>query len=140
VISVEVQGGIPKIEVGGLDTMRRCAEIMRHGILTTFSEGGYPGRWAPLKSGGPSYLFRGGDLWGSINQSNQVIGDDFAEVYSRGVRYGIYHQTGTRKMLARPFMVWRQDMIDAIVDTVGESARFEGFVNTGEYNISRSSE
>ena len=45
------------------------------------------------------------EMTGRLKQSLHIAwGRDWAQVYS-GVKYGVYHQTGTRKMPARPFMV-----------------------------------
>jgi phage gpG-like protein len=131
VIEVKVEGTIPEIAVGGRDTMEECSRIMLDGIQRTFYEGGYPGRWAPLRSKpfGPATLFRTGRLFGSLRPDSD---EDSAEVSVPGtLRYGAYLHYGTRKMVARPFMLWREDMIEQVMDVVGESVRFEQSLPTG---------
>jgi len=53
------------------------------------------------------------EFTGRLKQSiNTAWGKDWAQVYT-GVEYGVYHQTGTKKMPARPFMVMpEQDLAD----------------------------
>jgi len=57
---------------------------------------------------------------GRLKQSiNTAHGKDFAQVYT-GVRYGVYHQVGTRKMPARPFMVMPKSDLAEIRDYIAQ--------------------
>ena len=59
-----------------------------------------------------------GRLSGSYKMA---YGNDFAEVYSAGVDYAIYHEKGTRHMPARSFL-WVDDMAwQTILKLGGES-------------------
>jgi phage gpG-like protein len=123
-IKVKVEGEVPEVKVGGEDTMTLCALIMEEGVQNIFHAGGY-GMWAPLKSRpfGPARLFRTGKLYGSLTPDH---GEDWAEVsVPRAVPYGAYLHYGTKKMVPRPFMYWRDAMVREVLDIVGESVRFE---------------
>jgi len=90
-------------------TMRDIGIYMKSKVMDNFEAEGNP-RWKPLSKkylerklqvkGTSSILEFHGKLKQSI--STQTTGQ-YAKVFT-GVKYGVYHQTGTRKMPARPFM------------------------------------
>ncbi|RLG91053.1 MAG: phage virion morphogenesis protein [Candidatus Hecatellales archaeon] len=100
--------------------MRDVAQLMRVSVEKNFeAEGrdktGATHTWAPLAKSTQKRRakYKGEankahpilEMTGRLKQSiNTAHGRDYAQVYT-GVRYGVYHQTGTRKMPARPFML-----------------------------------
>ena len=57
--------------------------------------------WAPLKEGGPATLNRTGGLIGSIMA---IPGGGMSASIVVGAPYAVYHEMGTSKMPARPFL------------------------------------
>jgi phage gpG-like protein len=131
-----IEGEIPEVKVGGIETMRQCAEVMREGLRLTFLNRGYLQQWANLADGRPATLFRTGRLQNSMDQ---FISDDFAEV-GTDVFYASYLHFGTRKMVARPFMLWREDMKEGVLKIMGDSVKFVDAKKPTEINIVRGSE
>lgn len=100
--------------------MRDVAQTMKSTVNKNFEaegrdEMGRPHTWKELARSTQKVRerYKGSDkkahpileFTGRLKQSiNTAYGRDYAQVYS-GVKYGVYHQTGTRKMPARPFMV-----------------------------------
>jgi len=88
-------------------------------IDKNFKAGGQPTRWAPLKAstiarrrGGSSRpLMDTGTLKNSIGW--RVTGN--AVSIAPSVAYGKYHQTGTRNMVARPFIMIQDEDVPRIV-------------------------
>lgn len=91
--------------------MNDISVYMKREVMDNFKAQGRPTKWRPLSerysafksqsagSGKPILEFHG-KLKQSINAKSTNAN---AEVKT-GVLYGVYHQTGTRKMPARPFM------------------------------------
>ena len=100
--------------------MRNIAQMMRSTVDKNFEAEGRDERgrthiWKELASStqGRRAKYKGEakkahpilEFTGRLKQSiNIAWGKDWAQVYT-GVKYGVYHQTGTKKMPARPFMV-----------------------------------
>ncbi|PJK10942.1 phage virion morphogenesis protein [Lysobacteraceae bacterium NML08-0793] len=87
----------------GLDTsglMADIGEILLKSTQRRFETGLAPdgNAWAPLKSGGPSRLTRGGTLGGQIYASS---GDDWAELTAT-TEYARWHQEGTQPYIIEP--------------------------------------
>jgi len=96
--------------------LRDIGIYMKKEVMDNFAAEGRPNRWHPLSkkyaarkaasmgAGKPILEFHG-----KLKQSINVrTGTNKTEV-NTGVKYGVYHQTGTRKMVARPFMPDRKN-------------------------------
>jgi len=90
-------------------TMRDIGVYMKNGVMKNFEAEGRP-RWKPLSQKYLEYkLEKKGvskilEFHGKLKQSISIRSTQtYAQVYT-GVKYGVYQQTGTRKMPARPFM------------------------------------
>ncbi|APT75287.1 hypothetical protein LN42_01940 [Marinitoga sp. 1137] len=102
--------------------MKDAALIMKQSVLKNFDEQGTEnGKWKDLSKStkehkkrkkGTAYpiLVDSGKLKKSFNTSYTKY---TAKVWT-GVKYGVYHQTGTRKMPKRPFMHIRDEHIEII--------------------------
>lgn len=108
--------------------MRDIAQMMRSTVNKNFEvegrdESGRTHTWKPLA---PSTQKRRAEykgeqykahpileFTGRLKQSiNTAYGKNWAQVYT-GVEYAVHHQTGTKKVPARPFMVMpKQDLAD----------------------------
>ncbi len=100
-ITVDVPAGI-KDATQGFDAMlQELGSTMHAQTMENFDGSHDPGGapWAPTKRGG-QILVDTGALRGSIDF---IVGSDSVEVGSN-VFYGAFHQSGTSKMVARPFI------------------------------------
>lgn len=91
--------------------MRDISVYMKHEVLKNFEAQGRPDKWKPLSeryarfkslsagSGKPILEFHG-----KLKQSINTRYTNNNAMARTGVLYGVYQQTGTRKMPARPFM------------------------------------
>lgn len=128
-----VQGAFAKlVQLGKSDGMtRKMANVLREDAEEAFEAEQSPDgkKWEDLdpvykksrfaKGYDGKMLHRTGQLIDSLNID---YGDDFAAV---GVSesYGIYHQLGTKKMSARPFLGVSEDGIDEIKDILKNAIR-----------------
>ena len=128
-----VQGAFAKlVQLGKSDGMtRKMANVLREDAEEAFETEQSPEgkKWEDLdpvykksryaKGYDGKMLHRTGQLIDSLNID---YGDDFAAV---GVSesYGIYHQLGTKKMSARPFLGVSEDGIDEIKDILKNAIR-----------------
>ena len=128
-----VQGAFAKlVQLGKSDGVtRKMANVLREDAEEAFETEQSPDgkKWADLdpvykksrfaKGYDGKMLHRTGQLIDSLNID---YGDDFAAV---GVSesYGIYHQLGTKKMSARPFLGVSEDGIDEIKDILKNAIR-----------------
>lgn len=91
--------------------MRDISLLMKEAVMNNFEDEGNPTRWKALAEStrrakmikyGPGKQILEGSGWlkQSINASSTA---NEAAVYT-GVFYGVYHQTGTRRMPQRAFM------------------------------------
>lgn len=105
--------------------MRDISVYMKKQVLDNFEAEGRPERWKPLSK---KYLEYKLSVKGvsKILEFHGELGQKFntrsswkdAQVFS-GVKYGVYHQTGTRKMPARPFMPDKKNMDMPPFDNLG---------------------
>lgn len=128
-----VQGAFAKlVQLGKSDGMtRKMANVLRADAEEAFETEQSPDgkKWEDLdpvykksryaKGYDGKMLHRTGQLIDSLNID---YGDDFAAV---GVSesYGVYHQLGTKKMSARPFLGASEDGIDEIKDILKNAIR-----------------
>lgn len=128
-----VQGAFAKlVQLGKSDGMtRKMANVLREDAEEAFETEQSPEgkKWEDLdpvykksryaKGYDGKMLHRTGVLMASLNID---YGDDFAAV---GVSesYGIYHQLGTKKMSARPFLGASEEGIDEIKDILKNAIR-----------------
>lgn len=128
-----VQGAFAKlVQLGKSDGVtRKMANVLREDAEEAFETEQSPEgkKWEDLdpvykksryaKGYDGKMLHRTGQLIDSLNID---YGDDFAAV---GVSesYGIYHQLGTKKMSARPFLGASEDGIDEIKDILKNAIR-----------------
>jgi len=128
-----VQGAFAKlVQLGKSDGMtRKMANVLRADAEEAFESEQSPDgkKWEDLdpvykksrfaKGYDGKMLHRTGQLIDSLNID---YGDDFAAV---GVSesYGIYHQLGTKKMSARPFLGVSEDGVDEIKDILKNAIR-----------------
>lgn len=121
---------------GGLEKVVR--EVAIPAMATNFEVGGRPS-WAPLSDvtvdirGGSEPLLRSGRLYSGSQALNAwSIGNETAEFNgAAGAEYGIYHQEGTRKMVARPWATLAPEDEDkaeeVMVEWIGEQLGKNGF-------------
>lgn len=128
-----VQGAFAKlVQLGKSDGVtRKMANVLREDAEEAFESEQSPDgkKWEDLdpvykksrfaKGYDGKMLHRTGQLIDSLNID---YGDDFAAV---GVSesYGIYHQLGTKKMSARPFLGVSEDGVDEIKDILKNAIR-----------------
>ena len=91
--------------------MQDISVYMKNAVMKNFESQGRPTKWKPLSaryakfksqsagSGKPILEFHG-----KLKQSINAKHTNNNAMVKTGVKYGVYHQTGTRKMPARPFM------------------------------------
>lgn len=92
---------------------RAVQEVMIPSFATNFDVGGRP-EWAPTKepaaSLSSSILVRTGELRAAATSIDiWTISDTEAAVTEAPTAYGVFHQFGTRKMAARPFLVMQEE-------------------------------
>jgi phage gpG-like protein len=125
-ITVEVSGTLPKIPTDFTPIMDKVSTMMLDSVRLNFVQGGRPQTWLPLKkTGEASYLFQSGALLQSIQRS---FASNFAEV-GTDVFYGKFLQFGTRKMVARPFMLFQDEDVSSITALFG--SELVKFINAG---------
>lgn len=128
-----IQGAFAKlVQLGKSDGVtRKMANVLREDAEEAFESEQSPDgkKWEDLdpvykksrfaKGYDGKMLHRTGQLIDSLNID---YGDDFAAV---GVSesYGIYHQLGTKKMSARPFLGVSEDGVDEIKDILKNAIR-----------------
>ncbi|MEM2126268.1 MAG: phage virion morphogenesis protein [Candidatus Methanosuratincola sp.] len=124
-ITIQIQSGeVEKLldrlmNLSYAEPLRDAAVYMKSSVLRNFEIGGRP-PWRPLsaktlmeklkKGYSPQPLIRTGRLRQSINIS---VGENEASVLP-GVRYGAYHQFGTDRIPARPFLVFQPEDVAVI--------------------------
>lgn len=115
-VTVQVPEGIKKDTSAFDDLMAEIGATAERQVAERFagSHGPDGAAWAATKRGG-QILVDTGALRGSIASS---VGDDSVEI-GAGAFYGLFHQEGTSKMVARPFLGfgdadWRE--IEEIVE------------------------
>jgi phage gpG-like protein len=130
VITVTIEGSLPKIPTDYTPIMEKVSALMLGSVRRNFGEGGRPVTWMPLKkTGEASYLFRSGSLLQSIMPT---FGQTFAEVSSHRF-YDKFLQFGTRKMVARPFMLFQSEDVTSITSLFG--SELVKFINAGGEKI-----
>lgn len=98
--------------------------ILVPSVEYNFADGGRP-KWAPLapatvksrKAIGP-ILYRTGTLYeAATDPNNWTVATDFVGLFDLDmvVSYAAYHQIGTRKMPARPYVEYQPEDIEAIM-------------------------
>jgi phage gpG-like protein len=116
-ITVTIEGSLPKIPTDYTPIMEKVSALMLGSVRRNFGEGGRPMTWMPLKkTGEASYLFQSGSLLQSIMPT---FGQTFAEVASHEF-YDKFLQFGTKKMVARPFMLFQTEDVERITVLFGE--------------------
>jgi phage gpG-like protein len=114
-VDVQVDFTPPSIDRDDMEGMAgSVVKILLDEVQQQFQHGGFPQRWAPLKKGGPSYLFQSGALLQSLTPSTRKVAEDWIARVSTDIPFAPYHQFGTRYMPARPFMVLTEEGIDRI--------------------------
>ena len=95
------------------DMLQELGATAQRQTMERFSSGTAPGgaAWAPTKRGG-QILVDTGNLMGSIDFT--VTGD--AVAIGINVFYGAFHQHGTSKMVARPFLGFGADDMAEITE------------------------
>lgn len=106
--------------VSTLDPFFDAAEMhMIDSLTRNFEAEGRPTKWQPLKpvtikmKGSSNILQDSGGLKGSINASNTERGNLSLKIYA-GEKHGIFHQYGTKRAPARPFMMFQDEDIKEI--------------------------
>jgi len=100
--------------------MREIAQLMRRAVEKNFEaegrdESGRTGTWEPLAPSTQKQRarYKGPALaahpileyTGRLKQSLHTDHGPYHAAVQTGVKYGVFHQTGTRKMPARPFLL-----------------------------------
>lgn len=80
------------------------SDIMYDSVIENFNQGGRP-RWAPLKSGKPSFLTDTHRLRNSFQKKN----DDVSAEVSTDTDYAKFHQRGTKWMPMRPMLIFQEE-------------------------------
>jgi len=90
--------------------MKDLSVYMKQQVMENFKAEGRPEQWRPLsekylkyklqKKGASKLL----EFHGKLKQSINARSSKGEARVRTGVKYGVYHQTGTKKMPARPFM------------------------------------
>ena len=106
-VSIKVNAIFERVQGDRLLTL--LGNLVRSQTVKHFQiEEGPAGKWAPLKAstvarkrgGAGQILTDTGRLRGSVMS---IVGSDMVEI-GTNVHYGKYHQGGTRRMVARPFV------------------------------------
>lgn len=100
--------------------LEEMGSYQKESVLLNFEYQGRPKKWAPLSENYRKWKLSHGYtdriliLHGRLRQSiNKKVYTDMVKIYS-GVKYGVYHQTGTRKMPQRPFLVVQKDDVKVL--------------------------
>ena len=90
--------------------LKDISVYMKKEVMTNFKKQGRPS-WKPLSPAYAAYKAQkagGGkpilEFHGKLKQSINARSSATKAETKTGVKYGVYHQTGTKKMPARPFM------------------------------------
>jgi len=91
--------------------MNDISVYMKHEVMDNFKSQGRPNKWQPLSEKYSKYKSESAgagkpilEFHGKLKQSINAKHTNDNAMVRTGVKYGVYHQTGTRKMPARPFM------------------------------------
>lgn len=103
--------------------MRDIANLLLESIQKNFKAEGRPVKWKPLAPSTIANKVKRKGTWkpilvdtGLLRKSNNTdYGKNYAKVVNP-IKYGIYHQMGTKKMPARPFMVLQEKDKANIID------------------------
>ena len=103
--------------------MRDISVLLLESVQTNFKMEGRPKKWSPLSSSTKASKIKRRGSWqpilvdsGLLRKSNDTdYGSNYAKVVNP-TKYGIFHQLGTRKMPARPFMVLQDSDKANIID------------------------
>lgn len=100
--------------------LKDMGAYQKESVLLNFEKQGRPDKWAPLSLNykrwklahgySDKILIRTGRLRSSVNMK---VSQNMVRIFS-GMKYGVYHQTGTRKMPARPFLVVQKEDINVL--------------------------
>jgi len=110
-IDVKITGTYPVVNTDFSVPMEKIGNLMFDSVMENFLAGGRPNQWAPLKkTGEPSFLIQSGRLMNSLVLDT---GQYFAMLStnvrsSKGAPYGVYLNFGTKKMIARQFMMFQE--------------------------------
>lgn len=105
--------------------MKRIGVYMVNSVQKNFDAQGRPKKWAPLSENYRKWKTKHGFsdriliLTNTLRKSINYKASDFETRVFAGEKYGVYHQTGTRKMPARPFLVIQEEdktFIKRIID------------------------
>lgn len=119
-LEVEIQGTLPEVNEDFTEAMEKIRELMYESVRRNFFEGGRPA-WMPRKKSYPWPILRksAGGMFDSIQRESAKA---YAEVWvPDSIRYARYHQDGTSKMVARPFMMFQDEDYDEILKIVAEN-------------------
>ena len=106
--------------------------ILQQGLLDNFvSEGHNSGRpWAQLKAStvrrrGSAHpiLVRSGRLRLGVSSARCEYKNNQIEMTVADPEYAVYHQTGTRRMIARPPLGLSQEMVSDVAEEMGEAMK-----------------
>jgi len=91
--------------------MQDVSVYMKREVMDNFKAQGRPNKWQPLSERYASFKSQSAgsgkpilEFHGKLKQSINAKHTNNNAMVRTGVLYGVYHQTGTRKMPARPFM------------------------------------
>lgn len=98
--------------------MDAIGQLLVESVHQNFDQEGRPTAWEPRQDDNPWPILRKtGDLYHSIHYS--IVGDT---VYvDEGVGYGTYHDQGTSRLPARPFLLVQDEDEQAIMDIIAQS-------------------
>jgi len=95
--------------------MDQISQVMLDAVQQNFDEEGRPDPWEPRQDDNPwPILTKTGALRGSITAD---IGQDSVMI-NHETDYGDYHQEGTSRMPARPFLILTDDDQDRIEEVI----------------------
>lgn len=99
--------------------LRDSAVYMKSSVIRNFEVGGRP-PWAPLALSTLKWKLKKGYstkpliLTGRLRASINISYSETEALVASGVTYGVFHQVGTSKIPARPFLVFQPEDVDAI--------------------------
>ena len=119
------------------DLLAPALPVVAAAIERNFDEGGRPLPWAPLTPRYAAYKARrfGAGLRilersGALRRSISTRLEGGALVASTDVPYAAFHQYGTRRLPARPFLTLtetdKEEVVQAVADSLGTAYRVPG--------------
>ena len=110
---------IEEVDRNLVELLPKIGEYMLDSVSANFRDEGRPERWAERvpPTGAWPLLFKTGKLYHSLHS---IVGTEEVSV-THETEYGDYLDTGTSKMVARPFLLFQNEDVDHIENMIAQA-------------------